>query len=152
MVSLDRPCLVSLPWLNWGMQEQARGPAVPEFNQVVKERKYRWGLGDTVTWPDKDQYMPSWINQLSPLGRSKWGGGSIGRSPLLKVACRRHFQFPMSQSLGSALIPATAVVDVSAWAQPPCWQHYNWNKPRLKLFALESCLKPQEAAQPSSKW
>lgn len=37
------------------------------------------------------------------------------------------------------------------WAQPSCWQNCIWNKLCLQLFALEPCLKPQEAAQPSSK-
>lgn len=40
--------------------------------------------------------MPSWINQLSLWGRNKGERENIGRSPLLKMACRRDFRFPTS--------------------------------------------------------
>lgn len=100
--------------------------------------------------------MPNWINQYSSFGEKQMRGGrvrkwSIGTNCLLGVACRRHFYFSTSQSLGSLLISAAFVVDSFVWAQPSCWYNCFWSKLHLQLSALETPLKLQEAAQPSSK-
>lgn len=137
--------------------EEARGPSVSAFKQVAKERKYRWGFGDNsdlAHWwngPSKDQYMPSRINQLSLLGRNKGEGENIGRSPLLKMASRRHFQFPTS----------TVFWLSSDFSCSCCGEFCVSSATLLTTLCLEqvvtsavcfgTCLKPQWAAQPLSK-
>lgn len=136
--------------------EEARGPSVSAFKQVAKERKYRWGFGDTATWPTCEMgpvkiNMPSWINQLSLLGRNKGEGENIGRSHLLKMACRRHFRFPTS----------TVFWLSSDFSCSCCGEFYVSSATLLKTLHLKqvvtsavcfgTCLKPQWAAQPLSK-
>ena len=54
--------------------EEVRGPSVSAFKQVVKDRKYRRGFGDTVTWPTSEM-GPIKIN-ICPVGLTRfffWG-------------------------------------------------------------------------------
>ena len=137
--------------------EEVRGPSVSAFKQVVKERKYRWGFGDTVTWPTSEMgpvkinICPAELTSFLFWGETKERGKILAEVPSWKWPVEDTSGFPHQQSFGSALISAAAVVESFVWAEPPCRQHCIWNKSWLQLFALEPCLKPQEAAQPSSK-
>lgn len=127
------------------------------FKQVVKDRKYRRGFGDTVTWPTSEMgpiksIYAQLINQLFSFGG--WNKGereNIGRSPLLKTVCRRHLRFPTSTifwlssdfscSCCGVLCELSHLADNIASEISCDFSSLLWNLG----------WSPQEAAQPSSK-